>query len=66
MTKDDAQNPNPANSTAVTEGQARDLNMEPGRGARQEPGADMSQDTLEQNVDTGNTKYTALDTETQE
>lgn len=63
MTKDDAQNPNPANSTAVEEGQARDMNMEPGRGARQEPGADMSQDTLEKNVDTGNTKYTALDSE---
>ena len=63
MTKDDAQNPNPANSTAVEEGQARDMNMEPGRGARQEPGANMNDDTLEENVDTGNTKYTALDNE---
>ena len=63
MTKDDAQNPNPANSTAVEDGQARDMNMEPGRGARQEPGADMSDDTLEENVETGNTKYTALDNE---
>lgn len=33
------------------------MNMEPGRGARQEPGANMSEETLDENVETGNTKY---------
>lgn len=56
--------PNPADSAAVTEGQARDLNMEPGRGARQEPGAEPSDELVGERTDSttsGDPKYTALD-----
>ena len=56
--------PNPADGTAVTEGQARDMNMEPGRGARQEPGAQPSDELVGEKTDnttTGNPGYTALD-----
>ncbi|SEJ22020.1 hypothetical protein SAMN04488058_10521 [Deinococcus reticulitermitis] len=56
--------PNPADSTAVTEGQARAMNMEPERGARQEPGAQPSDELIGEQTDsttTGNSKYTALD-----